>query len=87
MPRSYRVYTKRKLTEDPELAKGYVRKSRKQNETDEDPYLSVKYILKSELELLDTVLDKTRPDKDGEYMQHTNAINLKMLKYLNQVFS
>ena len=67
MPRTYRVYTKRKLSEDPELAKGFIRKSQKQNKIDEDPYLSVKYIHKSEHELLDTVLDKNQPDNKGKY--------------------
>ena len=64
MPKTYRVYTKRKLAEDPELAKGYVRKSRNQKNL-VDSYLSVKYIHKSENKLLDDVLDKNEPDNEN----------------------
>ena len=65
MPRTFRVYTKRKLSEDPELAKGYVRKPRKQNEEGEDPYLSIKFINKDEHELLNSVLDKNQPETES----------------------
>ena len=57
---SYRVYTKRKLTEDPQLAKGYTRKQK--SSEDDDAVLRAKYIHKSEYELLDQVLDKNQPD-------------------------
>ena len=64
--RTYRVYTKRKLTEDPEFTKGYVKKSREQDQADNEDFLRAKFIQKSEYESLDVVLDKNLPDKNGK---------------------
>ena len=66
MPNSYRVYTKRKLVKDPELEKGFVKKTRQQKEIDNDTRLKAKYILKSEYQQLDRILDLNESDKNGK---------------------
>ena len=63
---TYRVYTKRKLTEDPEFAKGYVKKSRNQKTIDDESFIRAKFIHKNEYEALDAVLDKNLPNQNGQ---------------------
>ena len=70
--KTYRVYTKRKLHEDPALAKGYIKKTQKQREIDEDESLKAKFISKSECQLLDKVLDNNLPDQDGKPFKISN---------------
>ena len=66
--RSYRVYTKRKLLEDPNLEKGFTKKTKKQKEIDDDETLRVKYISKSECQQLDKVLDENERENDGNFI-------------------
>ena len=55
---TYRVYTKRKLPEDPDLEKGFRKKTKRQQAIDKDEYMKAKYISNDECKLLDEVLDR-----------------------------
>ena len=67
---SYRVYTKRKLTHDPDLEKGYTKKSKRQREIDQDETLRAKFISKDECKLLDNILDENQIYDDGNIFKH-----------------
>ena len=63
---SYRVFTKRKLTEDPTLKKGYRKKTKRQQEIDQDEKLKAKYISQQECKLLDNILDEQNQIDQGD---------------------
>ena len=59
---SYRVYTKRKLAEDPDLEKGFKKKTKLQQDIDKDQTMKAKYISNEECKQLDNVLDQFSDD-------------------------
>ena len=63
---SYRVFTKRKLVEDPTLKKGYRKKTKRQQEIDQDETLKAKYISQQECKLLDNILDEQNQIDQGD---------------------
>ena len=68
---SYRVYTKRKLVNDPDLEKGYTKKTKRQREIDQDETLRAKFISKDECKLLDNVLDENQVYDNGNTFSFT----------------